>query len=139
LPEETIILLYQINMESGTTLEISDLTHKGILCGGRTEKPTSREIIKYKKMLTTILSYEVKDYKMWRKVFDENATNRNTLGVNVTGLYRSVDNPKLISIICEASTENSMKEFMNHQQSKLAFEKSGVIGKPEVKLLNKIA
>jgi hypothetical protein len=89
-------------------------------------------------MITTILSHEVKDYNTWKKVFDEDATNRNKMGVKVTGLYKSVDNPKLISIICEVPTEKAIKEFMNNPELKIAMQKGGVIGKPEVKILNKI-
>jgi hypothetical protein len=89
-------------------------------------------------MVTTILSHEVKDYSTWRKMFDQEAPNRNKMGVKVTGLYKSVDNPKMISIICEVPTEQAIKEFISNPEQKTIMERSGVIGKLEVKILNRL-
>jgi hypothetical protein len=89
-------------------------------------------------MITTILSHEVKDYNSWKKVFDEDAPNRSKMGVKITGLYKSVDNPKMITIFCEVPSEKAIKDFMANPDLKVAMEKGGVIGMPEVKILNKI-
>ena len=89
-------------------------------------------------MITVILSHEVKDYSTWRKVYDEDEINRSKAGINLTGVFESVDNPNMITMIGEAPSAEAIKNFMSNPVLKAAMEQGGVISKPEVKLIRKV-
>ena len=88
-------------------------------------------------MKTVFVTHEVKDYSSWRKVFDADEENRSKAGFHITGVYRSVDNPNLITAVGEAPSLESIKNFMSNPDLKVAMEQGGVIGIPEVKILNR--
>jgi hypothetical protein len=89
-------------------------------------------------MKTIIITHEIKNYSDWRKVYDADEVNRKNAGFVSKGQYRSVENPNIITIIGEAPSEESIKNFMADPRLKSAMEKGGVIGFPEVKILDKI-
>jgi hypothetical protein len=89
-------------------------------------------------MVTVIISHECKNYSEWRKVFDADEVNRSRAGFKSTALYHSVDNANKITIVGEAPSVEAIKSFMANPELKAAMERGGVIGMPDVKILNKI-
>ena len=89
-------------------------------------------------MITVIVTHEIKNYPEWRKVFDADEVNRLKAGFKITGVFHSVDNANMISIIGEVPGEEAIKSFMSNPELKAAMEKGGVIGVPDVKVLKKI-
>ena len=90
-------------------------------------------------MVTTILTHEVKNYSDWKKVFDGDAANRSANGVSVQGVYQSVDNPNLVTVITEVPSVEAIQGFMASPDLQAAMEQAGVIGMPEVKILNNVS
>ena len=89
-------------------------------------------------MVTVIVSHECKNYSEWRKVFDADEVNRLKAGFKSTGVYHSVDNPNKLTIIGEAPSAEAINAFMTNPELKATMEKGGVIGMPDVKILNKV-
>ncbi len=89
-------------------------------------------------MVTTILSHEVKDYEVWKKGFDGDAANRTAMGVKVTGLYRAADKPNMVTVITEVPSVEAIKAFIANPDLRATMEKLGVIGAPQVMILNKV-
>ena len=89
-------------------------------------------------MITVNISHEVKNYSDWRKVFDADEINRSKAGFRSTGVYQSVENANLITIIGEAPSLEAVNNFMSNPELKKAMEKGGVLGIPEVKLLRRL-
>jgi hypothetical protein len=89
-------------------------------------------------MVTVIISHECKNYSEWRKVFDADESNRLKAGFKNQAVFHSHDNPNKITIIGEAPSVEAIKGFMANPELKATMEKGGVIGFPEVKILNKI-
>jgi hypothetical protein len=89
-------------------------------------------------MVTVIISHECKNYSEWRKVFDADEVNRLKAGFRSTGVYHSFDNANKITIIGEAPSVEAINGFMTNPELKAAMDKGGVIGKPDVKILDKI-
>jgi hypothetical protein len=89
-------------------------------------------------MVTVIISHECKNYSDWRKVFDADEENRSKAGFKSTGVYHSFDNANKITIFGEAPSAEVINGFMSNPALKEAMEKGGVIGMPDVKILNKI-
>jgi len=89
-------------------------------------------------MVTVIISHECKNYSDWRKVFDADEVNRSKAGFKNTAVYHSVDSANNITIIGEAPSVEAINGFMANPELKVAMEKGGVIGMPEVKILSKV-
>jgi quinol monooxygenase YgiN len=89
-------------------------------------------------MKTVIVTHEVKSYSDWRKVYDADEVNRSKAGLHISGVYRSVKNQNVITLIGEAPSEEAIAKFMADPKLKAAMEQGGVISVPEVKILNKV-
>lgn len=88
-------------------------------------------------MVTTILTHEVKNFTDWKKGFDADSTNRTKMGVTITGVYQSVENPNMVTVISEVPSVEAIKGFLANPELKTTMENAGVIGWPEVKILNR--
>jgi hypothetical protein len=89
-------------------------------------------------MITTILSHEVKNYSTWKKVFDEDNESRKKFGLNIIGVYTSLKNPKKVTLICELPSVESVKSFFAMPGLKKLMQRGGIIGIPEIKILNQV-
>jgi quinol monooxygenase YgiN len=89
-------------------------------------------------MKTAIITHEVKNYSDWRKVYDADEENRSKAGLHLTGVYQSVNNPNIVTMIGEAPSVEALTNFMANPNLKAAMEQGGVIGIPDVKILNKM-
>lgn len=89
-------------------------------------------------MVTTILSHEVKNFEEWKKGFDSGEADRTKMGVTALGVYRSAENPNMVTVITEVPSVEAIKAFMANPDLKAGMEKAGVIGMPEIKILNKV-
>ncbi|HEY3371088.1 MAG TPA: hypothetical protein VGK10_09590 [Prolixibacteraceae bacterium] len=89
-------------------------------------------------MVNVILTHEVKDLAEWRKGFEAGEHSRAEAGVKTAGIYTSVDNPNLISVMTEFPSIEVVHVFLQNPTLKEDMESAGVIGMPEVKILNKI-
>jgi hypothetical protein len=90
------------------------------------------------KKVTILISHEVKDYDTWKKGFDSDEVNRKNAGMKVTGLYRALDKPNVVTLTVEAPSAEAANKFLTNPDLKAAMEKVGVISAPEVKLLTKV-
>jgi hypothetical protein len=88
-------------------------------------------------MKTVIITHEVKNYSIWRKVYDADEENRTKAGIHLTGVFQSVNNPNQITLVGEAPSVETFTTFMSNPKLKEAMEKGGVIGMPDAKILNK--
>ncbi|MCB0728496.1 MAG: DUF3764 family protein [Ignavibacteriae bacterium] len=89
-------------------------------------------------MITIVFSHGVKDFTEWKKVYDANAEHRAKAGVNVTGLYQSVDDPNMVTIIGNVPSVEDFNNFNSDPELISEMQKAGVTGIPEVKILNKV-
>lgn len=88
-------------------------------------------------MVTVILSHEVANYENWRAVFDAGEPLRQQAGVKTLGVYRAADNANHITFMGEAPSVEVVQGLMTNPDLKADMEKAGVIGMPDVKILNK--
>lgn len=89
-------------------------------------------------MVKVILSHEVKDFSTWKKGFDEGEALRTNAGVKTHGVYTAVDNGNHVTVITEFPSAEAVNGFLANPQLAADMEKAGVVGKPDVKILNKV-
>lgn len=79
-----------------------------------------------------VILHEVADYKTWRPVFDEDATNRKRHNITQAHVNQSVDNPNLVAVYLAADKAASIQEFAADPALKATMEKGGVKSEPTV-------
>ncbi|MDB5012272.1 MAG: hypothetical protein JWQ25_474 [Daejeonella sp.] len=89
-------------------------------------------------MVTVILSHEVADFAQWKVGFDAGEDFRSSLGVKTLGVYAAVDNPNSVSVITEFPNAEAVAGMMSNPELQASMKEAGVVGMPEVKILNKI-
>ena len=89
-------------------------------------------------MVDVIITHEVKDFSKWRKGFKGDHSSRPEANVKVRGVYQSVENPNVITVMAEFPSVEAVHGFMKNPVLKTALDRGGVIGHPEVRILSKL-
>jgi len=90
-------------------------------------------------MATTIInSHKVENFTKWKEGFDAGASMRKELGITIKGIFQSVEDENLVTIISEMPSPEIAKAVLSSPELKAAGQKSGVISAPEIKLLNQV-
>jgi hypothetical protein len=89
-------------------------------------------------MVHVIITHEVKDFSEWKKGFDATAPMRDEANVKIKGVYTSVDDPNFVILIVEFSYIEMVHGYFQNPELVKVMEKAGVIGIPEVKIVNRI-
>jgi hypothetical protein len=89
-------------------------------------------------MVNVILTHEVNDFSEWKKGFEAGESLRAESGIKATGIYTSVENPNLVTVTTEFPSIEVVHGFLQNPLLKQDMENAGVVGIPNVKILNKI-
>jgi hypothetical protein len=69
----------------------------------------------------------VKDYKVWKAVFDSHAPLHRSAGLTFVELWRCVDEPNNVFFMFEVTDRDLAEDFCNSPESIQAGEDAGVI------------
>ncbi|MES2589047.1 MAG: hypothetical protein V4622_08705 [Bacteroidota bacterium] len=84
------------------------------------------------------VTHQVKSYADWKKGFDAGKKDRDNAGIKTIGVYTSVENLNLVTVIGEAPSIEVAKGFLGNPELKASMEKIGVISAPEIKILTQM-
>ena len=76
--------------------------------------------------------HNVNDYATWRKAYDDFDAERKTMGVFGDAVYRSVDNPKDVTVWHDFATAEKAKAFASSERLKTVMKRAGVEGEPQI-------
>ena len=99
---------------------------------------TNRTKVKMNTMKTVIISHEVNNFSDWKTGFDVHEKVRASFGIKVESVNQSDANPNHVTVICNFPNMEAVNGFINSPDLHEAMEKGGVIGKPDVKILNRV-
>jgi quinol monooxygenase YgiN len=89
-------------------------------------------------MASMLVQHSVKDFAVWKKMYDSVADLRASSGELSDQVYRDASDPnKLTAIFKWDSLENAQK-YANSPELKAAMEKAGVEGPPNIFFLNEV-
>lgn len=89
-------------------------------------------------MPIAIIQHEVRDFKEWKKVFDEDQPNVVKAGATLVGIYTSVNNPNDVTMIYEAPNVELYDTLMSDPHRQAEIQRAGVIGTPKATFLDKV-
>lgn len=82
-----------------------------------------------------IVSIEVKNAVEWKKAFDAGAPAREKAGIKVLSISSALENENQITVVEEAASEQSAKDFLNILKSR---QKAGDMNSVDVKIMDRI-
>jgi len=88
-------------------------------------------------MVTIIVSHEVSNFSQWKPVFDGHEVIRKGANMETLGVYRSLDNPNMVTVIITAPDAAAAQAFMSNPDLEKIMKESGVISAPDIKILQK--
>lgn len=77
------------------------------------------------------LSYPVKNFEVWKHVFDENRSKRESAGLKDISIFRKVGEENTVLTILEGSPD-VLKAMLADPDMKAKMKEAGVLAPPEV-------
>ena len=87
-------------------------------------------------MASMLIQHHVKDYAVWKKVFDSKVDLRAANGELSTNIYQSESDPNEITTIFQWDSLANAHKFAQSPELKAGMEAAGVEGIPSMYFLN---
>ena len=87
-------------------------------------------------MIHAMIRQNVKDFEAWKKVFDEDGSNRKMAGSKGGHVFRALDDPNNVFVLLEFENQDKANKFMNSDRLIETMKNAGVLGKPDVYLMD---
>jgi hypothetical protein len=87
-------------------------------------------------MIHAIIRQNVKDFDVWKKGFDDDGDNRKKASSKGGHVFRALDDPNNVFVLLEFDDLDKVKVFMNSDGLKEAMKNAGVVGKPDIYLMD---
>jgi hypothetical protein len=82
-----------------------------------------------------LVRHKVKDFKVWKGVFDGHLPKRNEAGLTEKYLLRGINDPNEVIILYEVRDIARARKFTESADLRDTMEKAGVIDKPDIYFL----
>ena len=79
-----------------------------------------------------ILTFKVKDYDAWKKVFDGDEQDRKNAGMTTRAINVDINDPNKVSLVMVITDMKKTADFMHTKELKHRMDSAGVIGAPDV-------
>lgn len=83
-------------------------------------------------MVRMFVRHTVRDYRVWRKLYNAFDKERTTMGVTGHAVYRSLAKPNDITVFHDFSSISKAKDFANSSRLKEVMKGAGVTGVPMI-------
>ena len=83
-------------------------------------------------MAHMLIKHHVRDYAVWRAVFDDNANLRAEYGATYAHVFRNADDPDNVVVMFRWDDLDNARRYAVDPRLKAAMQEAGVIGPPEV-------
>ena len=74
-----------------------------------------------------VVKNTLKDYGVWRTLFDSNAPMQAEYGLQSRGVYQSKEDPNTVFVLIEVEDMARAQEMMKKAEDSGLFEKAGII------------
>ena len=102
-------------------------------------KPTiSYDVSKFQDKTTdasterALVTFKVKDYDAWKKVFDGDQQDRMNAGMTTRGINVDINDPNKVTLVMVITDMKKTEDFMHTKELKHRMDSAGVVGAPDV-------
>jgi quinol monooxygenase YgiN len=89
-------------------------------------------------MAYLLVKQKVEDYTKWKAAFDENSSTRKTGGSEGGWVFQSSNDPNEVVVLLKWDNPENADKFLNSEELKKAMQKAGVVGKPDIRILDQV-
>jgi quinol monooxygenase YgiN len=89
-------------------------------------------------MAYILVRQKVEDYKKWKAVFDEDRANRKQGGSEGGWVFQTSNDPNEIVVLLKWDNPDNANKFLQSDELKKAMEQAGVIGQPNIHVLDQV-
>jgi len=89
-------------------------------------------------MATMLVQHKVKDFAVWKKVFDSVKDLRTSNGETSAALYQQDGDPNSLTLVFGWDSLENAKKYAHSPELKAAMEQAGVVGAPTISFLNEV-
>jgi len=86
-------------------------------------------------MTTILIKHPVEDYDKWKAEFDAFHDHRKASGETSFQINRPIDDPNNLVILFEWDSAENAKAFLDSTDLKEAMQRAGVLGQPEITIM----
>ena len=86
-------------------------------------------------MVHMIIRHKVADYSRWKEAFDAHLNLRKAAGETEARVMVSVDDPHEVTLFFDWDSIDRARRFVGSEDLKQAMKQAGVVGDPDVRLL----
>lgn len=90
-------------------------------------------------MAVVFVSHHVKDFDMWKPVFDRDEEVRTDAGMRSLSIYRGEEDPNEVSMLFEVDDLDRMNKMISSPEMKVKMKEAGVDSDFEIKIMDKVA
>lgn len=83
-------------------------------------------------MVRMFVRHQVKEYRVWRKCYNNFDAERTGMGVTAAAVYRSATDPNEITAYHDFATLTKAKAFAGSPRLKEVMQDAGVKGSPKI-------
>ena len=83
-------------------------------------------------MATFIVRHKVRNYAAWKKVFAEHGKIRSQYGFTKSRVYRYLDDPNHVIVVCEVSDLGRARAFVAAPGLAKTMKAAGVVDEPKM-------
>lgn len=83
-------------------------------------------------MVRMFVRHTVRDYRAWRKVYDDFGKEQRRLGVRRQSVFRSTENPNDVTVTHDFENLRAAKAFVRSRELKEAMQDAGVRSRPTI-------
>jgi len=80
------------------------------------------------------VTHHVRDYEAWKQVFDEHRVVREQYGASGHVIYRSIDDPNLITVVNTFPSAGAARSFAADPSLPEAMRRAGVDSDPQIEM-----
>jgi hypothetical protein len=85
-----------------------------------------------------IIHHKVKDFDAWKPHYEKHAPARKAAGLTKDHVFRAVADPNMVTVVMEFSDLGKAKAFGASADLATAMKAAGVLGKPEIHMMNRV-
>ena len=82
-------------------------------------------------MVYMLVRHKVKDYAVWKSVFDQHADLREKYGCLGGSIFRNTDNPDEVVVFLEWNDLKGIHEFLDLDVHNDVMQRAGVVDQPD--------
>jgi len=95
---------------------------------------SGHKVLKEEQEMILMVTHRVRNFELWKPVFEEHQSVRERYGATGHLIYRSLEDPSLVTIIMQYPSEQRARAFLEDSSLQEAMHRAGVEGEPAISM-----